>query len=254
MAVLTEAFLRKEWKNNKISTFRVNKGDVITPSAKEFLKEKNIELVEAEASSDKAEQREPNPLWEEKATSMAENNPKRYKDFHTGVHYGEKPEAMTQISGNLLVFKDDPRIIFRGRIDALEAEVLRAMMIMESLHEPELKEGLRDIYLHLRKIMRAEVLGEALADFEMLHKDHEAIRRITHSPKKYFSGGHLILTGEERPAVLHLNVIRTRVREVEIAAVQAFRRKNKVEREDIVESLNRMSSAIYYLMLKAAYQ
>lgn len=254
MAVLTEAFLRKEWKNNKISTFRVDKGDVITPSAREFLKEKNIALLEGEASAEKAEQEEPNPLWETKATSTVENNPKRYKDFHTGAHYGGKPEAMTQISGNLLVFKDDPRIIFRGRIDALEAEVLRAMMIMESLHEPELKEGLRDIYLHLRKIMRAEVLGEALADFEMLHKDHEAIRRITHNPKKYFSGGHLILTGEEQPAVLHLNVIRTRVREVEIAAVQAFRKKNKVEREDIVESLNRMSSAIYYLMLKAAYQ
>jgi len=61
------------------------------------------------------------------------------------------------------------------------------------------------------------------------------------------------LTGDEKPSVIHLNVLRTSVREVEIVAVSTFKNGTEVERNDIVESLNRLSSTVYYLMLVAHY-
>ena len=258
MAVLTESLLRSKWKNEKFTVYCAGKDDVITPSAREFLKEKGVELKREEAmqalqEDSKHIHRVPHPVHEKEATSNVGNDPKRYKNYYTDEYYSEKPESMTQLKANLLVYKDDPRIIFRGRIDSLEAEFLRGMLLMRHEKNNELFKGLKDVYLHLRKIMRAEVLGEPIKDFTVLGMDYEEIRRITHSPSDHFPGGHLVMTGDEKPSVIHLNVLRTRVREVEIIAVSTFKNGKEVERNDIVESLNRLSSTVYYLMLVAHY-
>ncbi len=258
MAVLTESLLRLKWKKEKFTVYFAKKNEVITPSAREFLKEKGVELKIGEneplESDDKKHvHRVPHPVHEKEATSNVTDNPKRYKNYYTEEYYSKKPEFMTQIRADLLVFKDDPRIIFRGRIDSLEAEMLRGMLLMKCDKNAELFKGLKDIYLHLRKVMRAEVLEESIKSFSVLGKDYEEIRKITHRPNDYFSGGHLVLVGDEKPAVIHLNVLRTSVREVEIVAVTAFKNGTEVERNDIIESLNRLSSALYYLMLIAHY-
>lgn len=257
MAVLTEALLRRKWKEGKFTVYHAAKNEVITPSAREYLKEKGVELKIGESIPDeisKYSHKVPHPVKATEATSNLVHDDKRYKNFYTDEYYSKKPEAMTQIKGNLLVFKDDPRIEFRGRIDSLEAEFLRGMLLMKYEKNDDLYRGLKDIYLHLRKIMRAEVLDEPIKSFSVLGKEYEEIRKITHRPKDYFSGGHLVLTGDERSAVIHLNVLRTRVREVEIKAVTTFKDGTDVERNDIVESLNRLSSAVYYLMLMAQYE
>lgn len=256
MAVLTEALLRTKWKEGKFTVYHATKNEVITPSAREFLKEKGVELKVGEeipSQDSKHIHKVPHPVHEMEATSNLVEDSKRYKNYYTDEYYSEKPEAMTQIKANLLVFKDDPRIEFRGRIDSLEAEFLRGMLLMKYEKSEELFKGVKDIYLHLRKIMRAEVLGEPIKSFNILGKDYDEIRKITHRPKDYFSGGHLVLTGEEKSSVIHLNVLRTRVREVEILAVRTFKDGTEVQRNDIVESLNRLSSAVYYLMLMAQY-
>ena len=41
-----------------------------------------------------------------------------------------------------------------------------------------------------------------------------------------------------------LNLIRTSVRETEVIAIDTFKEKRKLERRDIVQTLNRMSSAL----------
>ena len=47
-------------------------------------------------------------------------------EFETifGVKLAQKPEYMTHLRGNLLVFKDHPRIALRGKIDSLEAAII----------------------------------------------------------------------------------------------------------------------------------
>ena len=41
-----------------------------------------------------------------------------------------------------------------------------------------------------------------------------------------------------------------RIRETEVAAVSAFKDKRRMDRKDIVEELNRLSSALHIMMLK----
>ena len=45
-------------------------------------------------------------------------------------------------------------------------------------------------------------------------------------------------------------VFRAQVREVELAAAEAFTQENKIFRPDIIQALNRLSSAVYIMMLK----
>jgi ethanolamine utilization cobalamin adenosyltransferase len=55
------------------------------------------------------------------------------------------------------------------------------------------------------------------------------------------------MMGEE---IIHLNELRTQVRALEIAAMNAFRQGADVKRKDIICVLNRLSSAIYILMCR----
>lgn len=59
----------------------------------------------------------------EAAGEGAPSAPAKYRTLF-GAALNEKPEHMTHLKGNVLVFKDHPRIAFRGWIDALEAEIL----------------------------------------------------------------------------------------------------------------------------------
>ena len=70
---------------------------------------------------------------------------------------------------------------------------------------------------------------------------------MSHHPKEYFGCDHIFVNCDMPFTVIKLNLIRTAVREVEIVAYEAL----KSEREDLIKLLNRMSSAIYILMLMA---
>ena len=134
MAVLTESKLRTKWKNEKFKEYIAGKDEVITPSAREFLKEKGVVLIFGQDPTKKEPQaihKVPHPVHEREATSNTPEDPKKYKNYYTGEYYSKKPEAMTQLYANLLVYKDDPRIEFRGRVDSLEAEFLRGMLLLK---------------------------------------------------------------------------------------------------------------------------
>ncbi|MCD8499300.1 MAG: ATP-binding protein, partial [Clostridiales bacterium] len=56
--------------------------------------------------------------------------PGRFVDFETGSFYLEKPEHMTHLHGNVLVPKNHPRIVFRGKLDSLQAQIVLAQAIL----------------------------------------------------------------------------------------------------------------------------
>ena len=253
MAVITESALRTQLKSKTATVYAVNKGDKLTPSASEYLKTKGIELIYSDderAVNDKVASK-----GNEAPVKSADENKisKKYVCYYTGAWFSEKPEFMTQIEGNKLVFKDHQRIAFRGKLDSTEAQALYTLSLIDD-SKKQIKAGLKEIYLHLRKMMRAEVLGEHLEEFSMLSMDQAQLRELSHNPKKYFGNGHFILTGEEDKDVLLLNILRTRLRELEIEGLRAFRKENTVDRKDIMMNLNRLSSAVYVLMLKATYE
>lgn len=250
MAILTESTLRDRYKKEKFTKLKLEKGEKLTPSAREFLMSRKIDIVENEV-----EEKQKNQEIKEKKEENKQINTlpeKRYYFYDTGALFFEKPEFMTHIQGNKLVYKDDKRIKFRGQLDTLESEILFTMTKIKESGKNEAADALKEIYLHVRKIMRAEVLGEKLEDFTMLGYDHQTIREMSHFPKKYFNKNHIMLDGTESIEVLLLNRIRTKVREVEISGLETFREGTIIQREDILRSLNRLSSAVYLLMLKLA--
>ena len=61
-----------------------------------------------------------------------------------------------------------------------------------------------------------------------------------------------MLLPDYKMGIVHsvLNVIRTSIREAEVIAVSAFKQNIKLERTDIIEELNRLSSALHIMMCR----
>ena len=157
---------------------------------------------------------------------------------------------MTQLVGNKLVPKDNGRILFRGKLDSLQATVvLDQALIADGNGSRKLLDDLSDILGSLREMMRCEVLDEPFTKQTIIGFTHEEIRARSHDPQKYYGIKQMALPDYTmgRDYAL-LNQLRAAVREAEVAAVQAFRVGHQYERSDIVEELNRLSSALHVMM------
>jgi len=164
----------------------------------------------------------------------------------------EKPEHMTHLNGATLVLKTHPRIRLRGKLDSLEALLLQTRLLAEEQGRGEAARALGEVYALAQRILAAEVKGEPLGTFTLLGLDSAALRAQSHDPKGFagLDAHPMPHTGMGR-LCLALNFLRTQVRETELAAAQAFCSENgPVERPDLLEALNRMSSAVYLLFLK----
>src|SRR5699024_8602827 len=243
MSVVTEHYLREQWRKNSQEVIEVPSGTIVTPSAREFLNEKKIELKITEEDRDRSV---PSSSTVTMETPKVEH---RFRLYGTKAYIDEKPEMMTALFGNQLVYKDHPRIQYRGKIDSFESELLWFRALIKEMDKETICQGLDDLYKYTRKLMRAEVLGEDLEDFVVLGYDADQVREFTHDPQKYFGIPHLMLTGDEPKEILLLNCLRAKIREVELSAYEVFRKEDKFEREDILKALNRLSSGFYFLML-----
>lgn len=160
----------------------------------------------------------------------------------------KKPEHMTHLRHDTLVPKSDPRIFFRGKLDSLGAQVVLAQCELAAADaKPALLADLQEILDVLREITRAEVLEQSFERDGILGLTWAELRKQSHAPQAYFGVRAMVLPDASlgRTYAL-LNVLRTAVREAEVAAAMAF----DTERSDIVQALNRLSSAVYILMCR----
>ena len=148
---------------------------------------------------------------------------------------------MTQLTGNLLVPKTHPRIVFRGKLDSLEAALL-----LEARALPEQAKALEEILGCVRKLLRCEVLEEPFVPETLCGLTQSEQRLRSQNPQKYYGCPHFMPEPHDSPAILRLNRLRTQIRETELAAAAAIGR----DREDILRALNRLSSLVYILMLQ----
>lgn len=242
--VLTEEKLRALYKKDEnMKEISLEKGTILTPSARQFLIDRDIKIIEK--TNGKREEKK-----EIKETVNEELKPK-YKGI-LGELYMEKPEYMTQIYGNILVKKDNKRIVFRGLIDSFQSHWLVLMKDLESIKNNKLQKDLESIEKFIKNILVSEVIGEALVEIKVLEKNLDEIKEISHNPKKYFNREHLFgISSKDSYLVIKLNEMRALSREMEIKGVEAFVKENgTVERRDILLALNRLSSAIYIMMLR----
>jgi len=162
-----------------------------------------------------------------------------------------KPEHMTHLDHKTMVCKDHPRIAFRGWIDRLEAEILLCRLTARERGFSQLCGELDEMLGFVRGLIRCDVLGEKVGEIVLSGYTAEQLREYSHHPDRYFGQGHFMPDGEEEPLLLHINRLRTLVRQGELAAYRAFRDySGAVTRQDILLAMNRLSSLCWIWMIK----
>jgi len=164
-----------------------------------------------------------------------------------------KPEHITQLLGNDLVPKNHPQILFRGKLDSLQAQVVLIQCELQALGgQAALIADLQDILTCLRGIMGCAVLDTPLETERIIGLTYEELRERSHNPQKFFNIPQMALTDyTQGKTVALLNSLRANIREIEAAAVSAFESEHGVSRPDLIRALNRLSSAAHILMCRA---
>lgn len=281
MKAITEEILRYELRSSQPEVYIIPQGKILTPAAREYLQQRKIRFekeggytythqLKAPTRTEDTPAPDPAPAGRNprivatqvpppeevqtpvQASSHSELPKPKYVDYETGAFYYEKPEHMTQLFGNKLVCKDHPRILFRGKLDSLQASVvLDQAMIQAAGGSGQLIEDLGDILKDLREMMRCEVLDEPMETETIIGLTHAELREHSHNPMKYYNIKQMVLPdytmGTEYAL---LNQLRAAVRETEVAACKAFHVEKKYIRNDIIEELNRLSSALHIMMCR----
>ena len=202
--------------------FYLAKGDQLTSAARDFLSRERIEILPAELA---------------RAESYRLLN---------GASLEEKPEHMTHLDAQILVPKNHPRILFRGKMDTLEAELILCQLAAERLITP-----VGEILELARRLIRCDVLNEPVPEGKLCGLTGDEQRRRSHFPQDYYGQPHFMPGVGDGDVIARLNRARCAAREAELAGVTAFcDREGNPTRPDILRSLNRMSSMLYLLMIQ----
>ena len=218
----TEESVRANIRNREGKrVFYLGKGDSLTPGARDWLQRERIGILPGEAA-----------------------RPDRFR-LPGGGFIEEKPEHMTHLNAEILVPKTHPRIVFRGAVDTLEAE-----LILAQLAAPEFAGELEEVLTLARKIIRCDVLEEPLEDASLCGLTEAEQRRRSHFPQEYYGIPHFMPSAAHGEVIARLNRARCAAREAELRACEAFSdREGNPTRPDLLRAMNRMSSMLYILML-----
>ena len=202
--------------------FYLAKGDQLTSSARDFLSRERIAILPAEQAKQQ-----------------------RYLLLSGGC-LEEKPEHMTHLNAQVLVPKTHPRIVFRGKLDTLEAELILCQLAADRLITP-----VGEILSLARRLIRCDVLEEPVPEGSLCGLTEAEQRKRSHFPQEYYGQPHFMPGCEDGDIIARLNRARCAAREAELAAVAAFSdREGNPTRPDILRALNRMSSMLYILMIQ----
>ncbi len=149
-------------------------------------------------------------------------------------------ERKTSKNKDTITQKCDPDIVFRGKLDTLESEVILLSSMV--LDQPELHLELEKIAEQINKMLVCHFLETPFLETTILSLDFDSLREISYHPTENF--GLKVLqrfTGRDGFVVASLNSLRAKVREVETLAVEVC--------ADIsfIRYLNRLSSAFFIL-------
>lgn len=198
--------------------FYLGKGDQLTSDARDYLTRERIEILPA-----------------------SEAKPERYRLLNGG-YMDSKPENMTHLNGYVLVPKTHPRILLRGSVDTLEAELLLCCATATGHIRKQLEEALA----YARSLLRYEVLGEQVKETLLGGMDEKALRERSHRPQDFFGQPHFMPSPEDSALLLQVNKARCAARAAELHAVAAF----PDSREDLLRAFNRLSSFLYLIMIQ----
>ncbi|QIB70439.1 ATP-binding protein [Aminipila butyrica] len=252
MKVITETSLRDELRSHTPEYYCVPEGVLLSPAGREYLQQRKIKIVKEPPVPSEPEKKVGPAVQETAANPPAEDWTPKYIDYETGAFYVKKPEHMCQLSGNLLVAKCHPRILFRGKLDSIQSQIILDQARMVDLGASlKVVEDLNSVLLAMQNIMRCDVLDQELEAGLVLGLTSKELHDRSHDPMKFFGIKQMIMPNYTMgTAYALLNQLRAAIREVEVAAVTAYYQNGKCIRSDIVQELNRLSSALHVMMCK----
>ena len=217
MRYITEQELRDQFSSGLPERFALPPGTRLTPSARQYLMDLHLSLEDV-------------PVLEK-------------------APEGIKPEHMTHLDRATLVVKSHPRIVLRGKLDSLEADILCAQVTAEKANCPRLVTQLGDALTLVRCVLSADFNRAPLAEQGLGGFSLDEIREASHHPTHYLAEGHVLPNHIQGELAALLNQLRTRARETELEAVIAYKGESSPPK-DIIRALNRLSSYFYVLQLQ----
>ena len=206
----------RNWEGKRV--FYLGKGDQLTSDARDFLTRERIEILPAEQAARQ-----------------------RYQLLGGGFMEG-KPEHMTHLNAEVLVEKNHPRILLRGAVDSLEAELLLCAREAEG----DLRRDVESVLAYVRKLLSWEVLDKPVEEVTFQGMGEQELRSRSHRPQDFYGQPHFMPESADERILLLLNKCRCQARSAELAAVAAF----GSTRQDLIRGFNRISSFLYLLMIQ----
>ncbi len=243
MEIITEALLRSAKLPQDTREYRVGTGVFITPEAREYLTRRGIAIISADAGKAASS----SPVMP--ADLSHRGGGPAYKDAVTGRGYDKKPEDMTHLRANLLIKKTHPRIALRGQLDELEAQIICLQVVTSRGGQDQLTKDLEDTLRYVREVLAAEVKETPLGQMTLFGLGEERVHEISHNVKGEIGISHPVPSYTFGEVAAGLNLLRTKARVCELAALRAFE-KEKDKRDDMVLALNRLSGGFYILFCR----
>lgn len=252
---ITETALRADFGLAHGSEVHLPQGTRLTPSASQLLAERKIRVKYISDDGrvflpDSTEQGTVQKASVHPLTSANQRPGNQCSLCHSAVEH--KTELLTLLDNEQLVPKTHPRIALRGKLDTLISQTVWVQTQFAPSFEkyPMLPHALADLRSFMGNLLRCEVTGDELTEISMAELDDDTIHRISHQPLKYLGHDHIVPELKHGANVSLLNVLRALSREAELEACRTFQSQTfGLTRPDLVQGLNRLSSALYVLML-----
>lgn len=250
---ITEDWLRSRYSLARHTEIHLPRDARLTPSAEELLKSRAIVIryLDSQGSVfDAGADGERHAVH-----ALTGNNEQRQECRCLLCHQpvARKTEALTHLDANTLVPKNHPRIALRGKLDSAIAQAVWLQAEWDERQAPAaLTRCLADIRSALGNALRAEVSGEPMPPIAMGEADEARLHALSHRPLALLGHDHIVPAVEHGAEVARLNLLRATIRECETMAAGLYLDADfQLARPDILQGLNRLSSAVYVLMLLA---
>lgn len=273
--IVTEYELRANWHKTKEKVIILPRGSVITPSGRDFIQSKGIDVqiegnsnakqklksapelqneTQTQSSSQPISQSKRQP-WtptqssaqspaQKQVQSLAQSQLQSSASSQATV----KPEHMTHLRAGSLVTKTHPVIAYRGQLDLFQCELVEVQGFFAEKGEEELIQNLEEIAAFARLLMVSEVKDEPFQWDQLIGLTPAELRERSHYPKKYYGVEHTPLSYTHGQVVAKLHHLRAKSREVELYANRVFTdAEGNCSRTDLIQALNRLSSVFYIL-------
>jgi ethanolamine utilization cobalamin adenosyltransferase len=275
VTIITEAELRELWQGGRGSIPPFPPQTRLTPSARDFINQWGITVTFVEATADRRlltiesngpftedqgqETRDAStlrllasspPPWDKPGAFPVNLSGPLPTCTVCGQPVTQKPGHMAQLDATHFAPKTAPRFVLRGKMDTLHAHFLLATAQARRFSLPELANYLTTLAAYCREITSAEYHEREVAPLQLAGLSEADIHEASHWPDRTLGIPHVVPGPDDHEMVLQLNLLRCQVREAELVAAAAFTGPDgQLSRPDLVVALNRLSSAVYYLIL-----